>query len=70
MPMLRLSEGVQRSAAALLLTALVVWFLSGCATATRPADGIDLPQYARHTPSEMTDPPHRVNVPGYEIWAE
>ncbi len=69
MPM-RPSEGIKRSAAALLLTALVVWFLSGCAIATRPADGVDLPQYARHTPSEMRDPPPRVSVPGNEIWAE
>ncbi len=53
MPM-RLSEGIERCTAALLLTALVVWFLSGCAATTRPADGVDLPQYARHTPSEMT----------------
>ena len=69
MPM-RPSEGIKRSAAALLLTALVVWFLSGCAVATRPADGVDLPQYARHTPSEMIDPPPRVSVPGNDIWAE
>jgi hypothetical protein len=67
---MRPSEGIKRSAAALLLTALVVWFLSGCAIATRPADGVDLPQYARHTPSEMRDPPPRLSVPGNEIWAE
>ena len=62
MPM-RLSEGVKRSAAALLLTALVVWFLSGCAVATRPVDGVDLPQYVRHTPSAM-------GAPENEIWIE
>ena len=69
MPM-RLSEGIKRSAAALLLTALVVWFLSGCAVATRPADGVDLPQYARHTPSEMRDPAARVSAAENEIWPE
>jgi hypothetical protein len=67
---MRPSEGIKRSAAALLLTASGVWFLSGCAGATRPADGVDLPQYARHTPSEMRDPSPRVSVPGNEIWAE
>ena len=67
---MRPSEGIKRSAAALLLTALVVWFLSGCAVATRPADGVDLPQYARHTPSEMRDPPPRVGVSENGIWAE
>jgi hypothetical protein len=69
MPM-KPSEGIKRSAAALLLTALVVWFLSGCAIATRPADGVDLPQYARYTPSEVRDTPPRVSVAGNEIWAE
>jgi hypothetical protein len=69
MPM-RVSEGIQRSAAALLLTALVVWFLSGCAIATRPADGVDLPRYARQTPSEMRDRPQEVSVLANEIWAK
>jgi hypothetical protein len=69
MPM-RLSEGLQGSGAALLLTALAVWLLSGCAIAARPADGVDLPQYARQTPSEMRDPPSRVSTLENDIWAE
>ena len=67
---IRPSEGIKRSAAALLLTALVVWFLSGCAVATLPADGVDLPQYARQTPSEMRDSPPSARMPENEIWPE
>jgi site-specific recombinase XerC len=66
----RLSEGIQGSGAALLLTALVVWLLSGCAIATRPADGVDLPQYARQTPSEMRDPPSRVSILENDVWVD
>jgi len=66
----RLSEGIQGSGAALLLTALIVWLLSGCAIATRPADGVDLPQYARQTPSEMRDPPSRVSILENAVWVD
>ena len=66
----RRSEGTQGSGAALLLAALVVWLLSGCAIAARPADGVDLPRYARQTPSEMRDSPSRVSILENDIWAE
>ena len=65
-----LSRGIQRSAAALVPAALIVWFLSGCAIATRPSDGVDPPHYARPAPSEMRDQPSGVSVVANEIWAE
>jgi hypothetical protein len=65
-----LSRGIQRSAAALVPAALIVWFLSGCAIATRPSDGVDSPHYARATPSEMRDRPSRMSVVANDIWAE
>jgi hypothetical protein len=66
----RPSEGIQGSGAALLLTALVVWLLSGCAITTRPADGVDLSQYARQTPSEMRDPPSRASILENDVWVD
>ena len=69
MPM-SLSRNIQRSAAALVPAALIVWLLSGCAIATRPSDGVDPPHYARSTPSEMRDRPSGVNVVANEIGAE
>jgi hypothetical protein len=65
-----LSRGIQRSAAALVPAALIVWFLSGCAIATRPSDGVDSPHYARPTPSEIRDQASGVSVVANDIWAE
>jgi hypothetical protein len=65
-----LSRGIQRSAAALVPAALIVWLLSGCAIATRPSDGVDSPHYARPTPSEMRDQPSGVSVVANDIRAE
>jgi hypothetical protein len=65
-----LSRGIQRSAAALLPAALIVWFLSGCAIAARPSDGVDSPQYAAPMPSELRDQPSGVSVVANDIWAE
>ena len=65
-----LSRGIQRSAAALVPAALIVWHLSGCTIAARPSDGVDSPHYARPTPSEMRDQPSGVSVAANEIWTE
>jgi hypothetical protein len=56
--------------AALLLTAVVVGCVSGCAVAPRPTGDGDSPQYARHAPLETGDLPPRVSVPESEISAE
>jgi hypothetical protein len=63
-------RGIQRSAAALLPAALIVWFLSGCAIAARPSDGVDSPHYAGPTPSELSDQPSGVSVVANEIWVK
>jgi hypothetical protein len=65
-----LNRGLQRCAAALVPAALIVWFLSGCAIATRPSDGVDPPHYARPTPSEMRDQPHWESIVANDVWAE
>jgi hypothetical protein len=65
-----LSRGIQRSAAALLPAALIVWFLSGCAIAARPSDGVDSPHYAGPTPSELRDQLSGVSVVANEIWVK
>jgi len=67
---MNLSRGIQRSAAALVPAALIVWFLSGCAVATRPSDGVDAPQYARPMPSEMRDQTSGLSIVSNDIWAE
>ena len=64
------SRGIQRSAAALVPAALIVWLLSGCAIAPGPSDEVDSPQYARPTPSEMRDQAAGVSVVANDIWAE
>lgn len=68
---MRTDGGLQRAAAVLLQTALVVGLLVGCVVAPRPPHGIqDLPHVASQAPSKEMEPSPHVSVARETIWAQ
>ncbi len=66
---MRPNEGIRRAAVVFLQATLVVGFLSGCAVASRPADGaLDLPHFASQASSKEKGSSPGLSVSAEAIW--